>query len=176
MKTLVTKNMMNAEQLIEFVAPIVKSIFKRTEQFIPLVHFIRADGSHSFFALPVCLTEKEQWATYTRGVLNAEQAVTCVFINEAWSLRIHTAGMSREQIDECRKRIEENTEGLENVPGRQEIVMFVAEDVNGAITAEMPIIRPESGKPCLGDLEIIPREGAREGRFVGLLPQQKANA
>ena len=159
--------MITAEQLITRTAKPVRTVFDATGIFRPMVHFMRDDGSEAFFTFPAVLTDKDQWAIYARAVLKAEKAVTCVFVNEAWAL--YAKNVSREDVDRLVEK------GLEHNPDRQEIIMFGGEDVNGAVTAAIPIIRPEGRKACLGDLKIDERMHS-EGRFVGLLPAKKANA
>lgn len=159
-KSALSPTMMTAEQLIDMTSLAVKAVFNKNGVFSPLVHFISEDGNHSFFDIPHYLTDKDSWAMYSRIVLEQEEAVVCVFINEAWQLNVKSKDADR--ILEA---------GLEHQPGREEIIMFIAEDATGSVAASMPIIRPKDGSPYLGALDILPRSDMSKGRFVGLLPR-----
>jgi hypothetical protein len=157
--------MQTAEQILELLAPPIRETYNKLGFCAPSVHFTREDGSRHLFCLPNGL-DKDEWALFMRFTLFIEQAVSCVFINEGWTLEKHKDQLAPGELEKLRT----SPNFSHDDPDCQEVVLLMAEDANGSVTGIMPIIRPADGKPYLGDLRIEGRFGTIEGRFVGLLP------
>ncbi|WP_338822091.1 hypothetical protein WDM22_38390 [Bradyrhizobium septentrionale] len=105
-----------------------------------------------------------------RAFFDAKDVVRCVYIGEAWTLK---EMIKPEEADAIIR------DGLENHPDRVEVVQLQGEDHEcGQIMGQRKIIRPESGRPYLGPLQMIidlpfMPAGAHvqsDGRMVGILP------
>jgi hypothetical protein len=62
---------------------------------------------------------------------------------------------------------------LANAPDRQEVIEIEADDGHELLQGTREIIRPASGRPHLGKLEVF-RPKRIQGRFLDLLPRQRS--
>jgi hypothetical protein len=97
-----------------------------------------------------------------RRLFVVKNVVAYVFIDEAWM--VDKAGRKAEGLEAWVMQ-----HGTKNHPDRREIVMFLAEDLTGQMSAHRFILRPEHGKPKLSPLKFIPASAQSHGRMVGLL-------
>jgi hypothetical protein len=136
----------------------------------PMWHAVTSTGETIIEPHPTFLG-KDIAMVMIRAFFDAKDVVRYVYIGEAWTLR---EMIKPEQVTAIMR------DGLANHPDRVEIVQLQGEDQEcGQIMGQRRIIRPESGRPYLGPLEMlndlpsIPH-GARlsrsEGRMVGVLP------
>jgi hypothetical protein len=142
-------------------------IFAKTGQVLPIYHII--DGNDRDVLVPAPRTGgKTLEAAMIRALMEAIEAKRFVCIQEIWMLEM--SAMSDAEAKAMSERA--NREGVSNLPGRIEAISISAEDVEEPmIMAWREIIRPERGRAKLGDLVIMPPDGA-EGRFVGMLPKK----
>lgn len=154
-----------AEHLIRIAARKIEPLFNKRGEISPMYHYVNGEGAHVVFVPPPWCTTKNQAVAFAKTIFAAEHAVAYVFISEAWVLMRPQAGESIDAV------LDRHGGSLENVPGRVEQVMLMAEDADGMTYGIMPIHRPEGRRPYLGKLKINRPDGM-EGRMVGLLPQQ----
>ena len=140
--------------------------FERTGAMRPMWYAESADGEG--FVIDQPNISKDMAAAMVRALFRASNAVRCVFMDEAWSVKLSEADMAK--FDAHR----DAGGDVENYPGRQEVIAFMAEDVGlGNVLAHRLIIRPKGGKAHLGPLEFSKPNGRESGRFVGMLPRPK---
>jgi len=144
--------------------------FAQRGEIAPMWHAVTSTGRHLIEPHPTFLG-KDMAMLMVRAFFKVEDVVRYVYVGEAWTLD----RMIKPEEEEAILR-----DGIENHPDRVEVVQLQGEDDEcGQIMGQRRIIRPESGRPYLGPLEMINDlpsipNGARlsqsEGRMVGVLP------
>ena len=156
-------------QLVEVIDHAAIAIFKAKGQLLPKWHMVDREGNH--IVKPANMTNKDVDLAVMKVFFAFADIVAVVLMSEAWAVD------ARERVISDAEREKMDREGLEHHPGRIEIIMYRAEDEEGALLAQRLIMRSPSGKPKLGPLEFP--EGANsprafaEGRFAGgFLPRR----
>jgi hypothetical protein len=157
-------------QMFDRASQFCDAHFASRGEIAPMWHAVTSTDEHLIEAHPTFLG-KDLAMVMIRVFFKATDVVRYVYIGEAWTLSRLIEPGEEEAI---------MRDGLENHPDRIEIVQLQGEDNEcGQIMGQRRIIRPESGRPCLGPLEMIGDlpsvpDGARlshsEGRMVGVLP------
>lgn len=156
-------------RMLNYASEFCEHHFTKKGEIAPMWHAITSCGETIIEQHPVHLG-KDMAAAMIRMFFDLRDVVRYVYIGEAWTLERMIRPEEQEEI--FRKGISEH-------PDRVEVVQLQGEDREyGQIIASRKIIRPKTGKPSLGplqmvnDLPFIPR-GAHvqsEGRMVGMLP------
>jgi len=154
--------------LREFVEDIdrgvVAPMFARRGAFPATWFVIERSGDQAI--VPAPNTDKDTASAIMRALLEIVGATRCVFVDEAWTV------IAKDEEASAAIRAITRDGSLENFPGRDEIVMYSAEDAReGGMTARRKIIREPGKKPRLGPLVIDDGWTRSEGRFVGMLPR-----
>ena len=159
MNSLITTSL---QDFIKFVDRRIVAIFKSTGVLYPMWHAITETGDHRIVTPP---GDKDTASALMRAYFDLNDVVRYVFVDEAWTF-MAPADISPTELNRIMKA------GLEDHPGRVEVVMYQAEDARaGSATAHRVIVRPSRGKPVLGPLSFFETTQS-EGRFVGMLPQR----
>ncbi len=148
--------------------------FATRGEIAPMWHAVTSEGETIIEPHPILLG-KDIAMVLIRAFFDAKDVVRYVYIGEAWTLR---ELIESEEVEAIMR------DGIESHPDRVEVVQLQGEDDEcGQIMGQRRIIRPESGRPYLGPLEMIADlpsipDGARlsqsEGRMVGVLPARGA--
>jgi hypothetical protein len=144
--------------------------FAKRGEIAPMWHAVTSSGETIIEPHPGYLG-KDLAMVMIRAFFKAKDVVRYVYIGEAWTL----SRMIKDGEVEAIMR-----DGIADHPDRVEVVQLQGEDhACGQIMGQRKIIRPESGRPYLGPLQMISDlpsipAGARlaqsEGRMVGVLP------
>ena len=155
--------------MLDRASRLCEAQFAKRGEIAPIWHAITSSGETLIEPHPMILG-KDLAMVMIRSFFKAKDVVRYVYIGEAWTLD----RMIRPEETEAIFR-----NGISEHPDRVEVVQLQGEDnACGQIMAQRKIIRPESGRPYLGplqmivDLPFIPH-GAHvqsEGRMVGVLP------
>lgn len=154
--------MTNKQTLIELADKSATGFFLQYGEFSAKYHCITKDGKQ--LLLPAPPGDKDQSVAIAK-LLFKQFSVTCyVFISEAWTLEIE-ASIPDAEVNQMM------SEGLSRHPQRQESLVYLAEDLQGVLSARRSIVR--KGKHVsLGDLKFDTDITQSEGRMVGLLPME----
>jgi len=137
--------------------------FRQHGKLVPCLFFVDRKGD--YVMVPAPSQNKDISNSVFRAALELEGATRCVFCDEAWGVKSDTETEARAVSDYARDN------SLGNIPGREEVVIFMCEDAReGTKFMRRAIIRPANGKPHLGPLEDF-ELGTMEGRLVGMLPK-----
>lgn len=150
---------------LEEAAKRAEKIFHKHGKLNPIWHYVDRKGDHH--VAPAPNTDKDTAVAIMRALFELLGVTRCVFMDEAYIV-------DRKIAPDMDKAVRAaTTTGLANFPGRQEVLMFSAEDqTEGHLMARCYIERaPGGGKAKLGPL-IIETEGVMEGRLVGVLPMR----
>lgn len=154
---------MKLRKFVEEVADKIDIVFNHSLEIVPMWHIIAGDGEE--LILPSIAPDKDMACLFAQAFMAVTEAKRYVFIDEGWMAFVK---------DESKIPI---SGGVKEIPGRKEIVMFMAEDIDeGTIMAHREIIRPEGKRPYLGPIKISDSGGVSEGRFCGLLPVKKLHS
>ncbi|WP_166304646.1 hypothetical protein [Bradyrhizobium sp. 2S1] len=156
-------------QMFDRASQFCEAHFAAFGEITPMWHAVTSSGETIIEQHPGYLG-KDIAMVVIRAFFDAKDVVRYVYIGEAWTLDRMIEPGEQEAI---------MRDGLTNHPDRVEIVQLQGEDHEcGQIMGQRKIIRPESGRPYLGplqmviDLPFVP-DGATmqsEGRMVGVLP------
>jgi hypothetical protein len=125
-------------------------------------HAVTEDGRDVI--MPPPHADKDVGAFLIRLVLKQLGAVRVVFIDECWTINIPA---TKENIARVERFMAEQG-SMEDLEGREEVVAFNAEDVDGFALCGHRVIERHNGTMTLGPL-IIEQPKYSEGRFVGML-------
>jgi len=154
---------MSKQPLKEFASQVAKGVskvFAKHGSVLPFYHAITATGQTEVFPAPG--RNKNESVALTRALLTMMGAVRVASVSEAWMLE-SPDGQALD-IDRIGR------EGVSVQPGRIEVLVIYAEDVQeGFLLARVPISRKD-GKAKLGELRFLSCDSS-EGRMVGLLPK-----
>jgi hypothetical protein len=143
--------------------------FANRGEIAPMWHAVTSKGETIIEPHPIQLG-KDIAMVLIRAFFDAKDVVRYVYIGEAWTL---DRMIEQDELDAITR------EGLFEHPDRVEVVQLQGEDIEcGQIVGLRKIIRPESGRPYLGPLEMINElpfmpHGASvqsKGRMIGVLP------
>ncbi len=130
--------------------------------------YFALDNDNNVGVIPVPPLSKDQTVALMRKLFVDLKIQRYVFVCEAWSAFGEGDNKKLEEFAE--------NNSLEHWEGRNEIIMYAAEDLQEGMQMGHRIIRrAEGAPPQLSDLEFSPI-GSLSGRMVGLLPSGKANA
>lgn len=150
-------------ELIEIASGGAEQCFRRSGRLSPRYHCMLADGGS--FVTPAPHDDKDVSVALMRALFQIKHVVKYVFIDEAWILDTSIT----DAAEAAKLEAWAGKHGIANHPDRREIVMFLAEDLAGRLSAHRFILRQEHGKPKLSPLKFIPAAAAAHGRMVGLL-------
>jgi hypothetical protein len=157
--------MSDLREMIEIASDAAEKLFQTRGVIMPMYHCVTADHVH--FVAPAPHKDKDIGVAMMRLMFKVKHVVRYVFIDEAWIVdQSHTDAAEGAKLEAYAAR-----HGLANHPDRREIVMFLAEDLAGRLSAHRFILRPEHGKPTLAPLKFISGAAEAHGRMVGLLQQ-----
>ena len=154
--------MSDLRQMIEAASSAVEKLFKIRGVIRPMYDCMTADGVR--FVTPAPHEDKDAAVAMMRALFVIKNVVRYVFIDEAWMLDQKGDAAEGARLEAWAAKY-----GVASHPDRREIVMFIAEDLAGRLSAHRFILRPEHGKPRLSPLKFIPAETLAHGRMVGLL-------
>jgi hypothetical protein len=147
---------MNLQKMIDWASHSAEKYFQKHGCVAPVWFAEKSDGD--VFIIDQPSADKDLSRALVRALFELHDVVRFVFFDEAWAVA------TKEDIRAWSKE-----HSLEHYPGREEVIIFVAEDVSGeTVLAERKISQP--GRE-LGPLEVkdLPR---MEGRLFGMLPQR----
>lgn len=110
--------------------------------------------------------EKEEYANMVRTAAQVTRSVGVIFMSECWLATFE----NKDAADKSMR----NNKSVEEVPGREEVVLFHLEHRALGREKWVATIRNEGGKKLLGDFSKVDSVSTT-GRFDGLLPEFNSN-
>jgi hypothetical protein len=154
--------------LVERASFRIEAIFAVTQVILPMWHLYCRNGEEVVLATPdpADQSEKRSILETMRKLFEDRDVVRYVYVVEAWSINMTDESSTQHWVDEYGN--------LENFPGRQEEVHFVADDeTESQIIASRPILR-KGNDAYLGPLLFAnPQQAGGDDRMMrGLLPRK----
>jgi hypothetical protein len=153
--------MIELREMIVIASSAVEKLFQHRGVIRPMYHCMTAD--RGIFVTPAPHEDKDTAVALMRALFTVKNVVRYVFIDEAWIV-----SQKGDAAEFARLEAWAAKHGVVNHPDRREVVIFLAEDLAGRLSAHRLILRPEHGKPKLSPLKFTEATAAK-GRMVGLL-------
>jgi hypothetical protein len=150
------------KDMIEKASVVAERAFKAFGKIAGLYHMVTAGGEQILAAKPFP-NNKDLSAAAMRLAMREKNVVRYCYFDEGWLLRVAGPKLTEEQMMRFAAK------GLADEPGRQEIIMFTAEDCERQVTARRVINRSANGKATLGPLIVDEPCSISEGRMIGML-------
>lgn len=154
--------MSKLKELIRVVDEAAVKGFQEDGKLQPVYIIETEEGGMGVIPIPPGFS-KDQVVHVMREIFKDMNVQRYVYVDEAWAV----SGSKEE--DKAITEFSRNN-SLEHYPGRDELILYAAEDVHeGTVMAKRVIRRPDNGPAQLGDLEFA-QLGTISGRMTGLLP------
>lgn len=161
--------MTDLNKLLRDAAEFAEQVFKDKGEVRPMYIVETKGGEHIPINVPFTSPEQKGIAFVALRALFREMGVVrYVVMVEAWVLRM-SPDASRGDAERRTSEAYRKYGSLEHHPDRDEVINYLAEDIEGrTLQAFHRILRPEHGPAVLMPLEMMEADHA-EGRMTGLL-------